>query len=618
MANGFELKALITGVDRLSPELNRMSKKLKGFKKEAATIAATAAGIGVAIGTAFIVPVQQAIQFETSMADVRKVVDFESPEQFRQMSEDILRLSTELPIAADGIAEIVAAGGQSGIAREDLKAFAQDAVKMGVAFDQTAGEAGEMMAQWRTAFKLTQPEVVALADKINYLSNNSPASAQKISQIVTEIGSLGEVAGLRSGDLAAMGATIAGMGVKSDVAATGIKNFMLALTSGNAKGDKKLAFNALKLNPKKVAAGMKKDARATMLLVLQQIQKIKPEKQAALLETVFGRESLGAIAPLLTNLDLLRVNLDRVTDAGLYGGSMQKEYAARAATTANEIQLFKNQIEVTGITIGEIFLPPINAGMKVLQPFIEQFRTFVKQNPETVQSLARTAAGLVMFGAAVKGIGSVINIVSGIWKMSPLGRMVAVLALGATLIIQHWGTLGPIIKKVAGYVDEVAQAFGGWQVVLTGLMVFMGGKWLTGMLTPIRKVAAESALMSKNLGKGGMVGKAGLYGLTAAMMYEPVSSTMQSVVGNKAAGWMQNHGLFLSSDYRPFFDRQSYEAHEKALTRPTMDRPAGSVTQSELKVTFDGAPPGMKVEPVGSQPTNIDYSVGYNRFAVPN
>ncbi|SUI45945.1 transglycosylase [Salmonella enterica subsp. indica] len=52
--------------------------------------------------------------------------------------------------------------------------FANDAVKMGVAFDTTAEESGQMMAQWRTAFKLTQEDVVVLADKINYLGNTGP------------------------------------------------------------------------------------------------------------------------------------------------------------------------------------------------------------------------------------------------------------------------------------------------------------------------------------------------------------------------------------------------------------------------------------------------------------
>ena len=88
------------------------------------------------------------------MADVRKVVDFDTPQQFKEMSDDVLQLSQRLPMAADDIAKIVAAGGQSGIAREDLMDFAESAVKMGIAFDVTADQAGDMMAKWRTAFKM--------------------------------------------------------------------------------------------------------------------------------------------------------------------------------------------------------------------------------------------------------------------------------------------------------------------------------------------------------------------------------------------------------------------------------------------------------------------------------
>ncbi|PMZ30233.1 phage tail tape measure protein, partial [Pseudomonas sp. GW247-3R2A] len=83
----------------------------------------------------------------------------------------------------------------------ELKQFAEDAVKMGIAFDQTADQSGDMMAKWRTSFKMTQPEVVTLADKINYLSNIGPSSAAQISDIVTRIGSLGGIAGLSAGQV---------------------------------------------------------------------------------------------------------------------------------------------------------------------------------------------------------------------------------------------------------------------------------------------------------------------------------------------------------------------------------------------------------------------------------
>ncbi|ECV7868326.1 phage tail tape measure protein, partial [Salmonella enterica subsp. enterica serovar Typhimurium] len=204
MADSFQLKAIITAVDQLSGPLKGMQRELKGFQKEMAGLAIGAAAAGTAVLGALALPVNAAIGFESKMADIRKVVDgLDDKKAFAQMSDDILTLSTQLPMAAEGIAEIVAAGGQAGIARGDLMQFANDAVKMGVAFDTTAEESGQMMAQWRTAFKLTQEDVVVLADKINYLGNTGPANAKKISDIVTRIGPLGGVAGVASGEIAA-------------------------------------------------------------------------------------------------------------------------------------------------------------------------------------------------------------------------------------------------------------------------------------------------------------------------------------------------------------------------------------------------------------------------------
>lgn len=113
------------------------------------------------------------------MADVRKVVDFETPKQFKEMGQDIINLSLKIPMAAEGLAQIVAAGGQSGKARQDLRSFAEAAAKMGVAFDVTAEQADEMMAKWRSAFKIVQKEVEILADQINYLGNTTAASAAR-------------------------------------------------------------------------------------------------------------------------------------------------------------------------------------------------------------------------------------------------------------------------------------------------------------------------------------------------------------------------------------------------------------------------------------------------------
>lgn len=626
MADSFQLKAIITAVDQLSGPLKGMSKNLKGFQKDTKNLMINAAAMGTAIVSAFALPISQAMQFESTMADVRKVVNFDSPAQFKEMSEDILKLSTQLPMTADGIGQIVAAGGQAGIARNELKQFASDAVKMGIAFDQTAEESGQMMAQWRTAFKMTQSEVVGLSDKINYLGNTGPANAAKISDIVTRIGPLGEIAGVASGEIAAMGATIAGMGVESEVTATGIKNFLKALTSGaSATKSQKVILKALKINPKTLAQQMQNDAKGAMLNVLRGLSKLPKAKQSAAMNMLFGSESAGAIAPLLTNLDLLSQNFDKVTDSQKYSGSMQKEYESRAATTANSVQLLKNQFTAASITIGDMFLPTIVKLTAKVQPLIERFRQFVKANPDAVKSAFKFGATLLgtatAFGVATKAL----QTFESVMKMTTMGKLLALVVLAGGLIVSNWEQVGPIVKEVWGYIDGAAQAVGGWQNVLTALAIFMTTKWTADMLKSITSVSREMLGLKNNIPtKGGLLGKAGLYGAAAAMLYDPVNNVAESTVGKTGAGdWMKNHGLFFAKDWTPFFNREEMEKYQSGLDGKSSYAPNVGLTkvastqpqQGEVKLSFENAPPGFRVAPAGKALPWLDIDVGYSRFS---
>lgn len=407
MADKFQLKALITGVDKLSPMLGTIRKNAMGLRKQLNStglgkITFMEALQGGAIAAPFVMGVKAAIGFESAMADVKKVVNFDTPQQFKDMSQDVRNLSKELPMSAEGIAAIVAAGGQSGIAREELNAFAQDAVKMGIAFDTTAEESGSMMAKWRTAFKLSQTDVVGLADKINELGNTGAASVGQISKIVTAIGPLGEIAGLNAGQIAAMASSLAGVGIAEDVAATGMKNFALTLTAGTAATkSQKDAFKALRLDSAAIAKGMSVDSEGTINKVLKSIGKVEKSKQAAVLTQLFGKESVGAIAPLLTNLDTLQKNFALVNNEQKYGGSMQREYASRAATTANAMQLMQNRVTDLGISVGTALLPPLNDFLEAIGPIVSQISTVVSANPALIKAIVGAAAGFAVLRLAV-------------------------------------------------------------------------------------------------------------------------------------------------------------------------------------------------------------------------
>lgn len=406
-------------LSRLSPEYDKLLAKQKQYNKQMEiqskiSNAKSAMGnstlrVAEYAGMAAIIssPIQKAIDFESAMADVKKVVNFDTPEQFKEMNNDILELSKNIPMTAQGLAKIVAAGSQSGIAREDLINFAESAAKMGVAFDVTADEAGEMMAKWRTAFQMNQTQVVELADKINYLGNNTAASAPKISDVVRRIGPLGSIGGIASGEIAALGASMVGAGTEADVAATGIKNLMLGMVVGNqATKTQAEMFDKLGFSTTELAKRMQVDAKGAILDVLGAIQKLPKDEQATTLMGIFGKESAEAIGPLLSNLDNLKKNFDLVANSANYAGSMEKEFNARADTTENSIEQMKNRMNAAQITIGNGLIP-------VITPFLEGLSGIISKAGELAQEFPTATTAIGGAGLALVTLGAIGN--AGLW-----------------------------------------------------------------------------------------------------------------------------------------------------------------------------------------------------------
>lgn len=419
------------------------------------------------------VPIQDAVEMESSMADVAKVVDM-TDDEFADMKSSIIEMSTRIPMSAKGIASIVASAGQAGIAKPELLQFAEDAAKMGVAFDITAEQAGDMMAKWRTAFKMGQTDVVALADKINYLSNNTASTAAQISDVVSRIGPLGEVGGMASGEIAALGASMVGSGVQSEIAATGIKNLILGMTAGaGATKSQALAFQELGLSSVDMASKMQTDAKGAIVEVLTALKGLDKDKQAAVLSDLFGKESISAIAPLLSNLEGLQKNFDRVGDSSQYSGSMLNEFVTRSKTAKNSMELLQNAGKAVSIAMGDALLPTLKELAQELLPLVKNVHDFVKAHQNAVTAATQFAGAIVAAIIIVNAFAIVGNtvkqVITGI-KMAYNGAKIAIAAYKNSQIAASIATARSAIASKAAAIGAKAYA--------VALRIAQAAQWL--------------------------------------------------------------------------------------------------------------------------------------------
>ncbi|MDH0612274.1 MULTISPECIES: phage tail tape measure protein [unclassified Agrobacterium] len=361
----------ISLIDDATATARHIGRALDGLRAQSASAFAPMRGLigqAVALGAGYFgvtrgleATAGAAISFESAFADVKKVVEA-NEEQFENMRRSIRRMSGEIPLAANDIAALFAAAGESGIATEDLQSFAEMAARVGIAFDLGAAEAGESLAKLKTQLGLTVAETGDMADAINHLSNNMASKAKDVTEFMLRVGSFGEMGGFAKEELAAMGSAMISAGSDASTAGTAMLNVIRALTKGEfAKKSQRDAAKALGLHLPSIAKGMQKDAKGTMRKVLTAIAKAPKDKQVSLLSEFFGDEA-RAFMPLVGNIKLLDQALDSVADRTKYAGSAFNEYIQRASTTQNVLDLLGNKISNVFSEIGDSMLPTIREG----------------------------------------------------------------------------------------------------------------------------------------------------------------------------------------------------------------------------------------------------------------
>ena len=249
------ISAKITGL----ADLGKLQKGLVGIEGAARDVrgaigtvvssasfqATAAAAAGLSAGLAL--AAREAMRFESSMADVRKVVaGLESETAFKEIQNEILEMSKTMPIAADGIAAIYAAAGQSGLAGEELKEFATLVGQISIAFDMTADEAGTALSKIRAGLSMSTEDLRAFAGQMNYVSNNANVTAKELVEFMKRAGATGKIAGFAATETMGLGAAMIEMGAEADVAATSFRNLVKAMSAGPNMTDRQIgALNRL-------------------------------------------------------------------------------------------------------------------------------------------------------------------------------------------------------------------------------------------------------------------------------------------------------------------------------------------------------------------------------------
>lgn len=469
---------------------------------------------GAVAGVAF--PVKLAVEFESAMADVKKVVDFDTPKQFKEMEQDILRLTRTIPMAGTELAKITASGGQLGVARKDLPKFTETIAKMSVAFDMAADQAGDSMAKLANVYQIPIDQIGKLGDAVNHLSNSSPAKAGDIINTLGRVGGVAKQFGLTEIQTTSLSNAFISLGKTPEIAGTAINGMLTKLMTADKQGAKfQKALKNMGMESKDLKKAIKENGEQALMDFLKQVGKLPKENQMGALVDLFGLEYADDVAVLVGGLETYKKSINELKKTSKDGkpafiGSMDKEFAARSATTANNWQIFKNSLTEIGITAGSVLLPALNQLMTTIRPIINSFADWASKNPEVVSALVHLAAGF----AALKVGGLMFRFVG-----NELSGLMVSFRLAKALLGVDW--LATVIRFKSG-IGALARIFG---VVKTAATLLGSGLMSLGRFLLMSPIGIALALL----------------GVAAYLLYK----NWDGVVGGAKALW-QDLSNFIS------------------------------------------------------------------------
>ncbi|WP_264735411.1 phage tail tape measure protein [Wolbachia endosymbiont (group A) of Rhinocyllus conicus] len=451
----------------------------------------------IGLGLTLAAPIKVAVDFESAMADVKKVVKFvqnDTKDEALKFAKELKKLSREIPLSAAELAQIAASGGQLGIDKNDLIKFTTVVAKMTTAFDMSAEEAGNAIAKISNVYGIKVDGMENVGNIINHLSDNTAAKAQEVVLTLNRIGGNAKQFGLEVDQASSLASTFISLGKQPEKAATAINNFLSKLQTAREQSPEfHDALDEMGTSIEELEQTIKKNPQEAILQFLETLKRIDDQERAGILMNLFGAGFQDDIALLVGSLDIYKKAIEQVADKGKYRSSMQKEFENRANTTANKLQLLKNAVFEAGMNLGSVMLPTLNYVAGSLKAITERIASFAEKYPTLTTVIMSTLAALISLKVLVVGVGYGITllgstifglkatilatfsflsaivfpaVITGLRAITlavmtnPIGLLIASLVAGAAYVLTNWQKVKDFFSSFwKSLIEPIGKAF---------------------------------------------------------------------------------------------------------------------------------------------------------------
>lgn len=290
------------------------------------------------------------IEFEQGLIGVGKTTDLAGA-QLESLGDEIIALSTRIPVGTRELLTIGQAAGQLGVKGADnILKFTETVARLGTASDLSGDVAATALARILNVTREQTGTVDVLASVIVRLGNNVAATEAEIADHATNVAQATAVYEIGSARAAGFAATLAELGVESQLAGTTIGQTFRALDKAIREGGESLELlqRLTGLSREELAAGFREDPTGVVQAYLRGLGQVVEQggSAASVLEKfqLANERSLKVLPVLAQNHERLARNIGLAADEAANVTALTIESERAFDSLGSRLGVLRNRI----------------------------------------------------------------------------------------------------------------------------------------------------------------------------------------------------------------------------------------------------------------------------------
>ncbi|MCX7084304.1 MAG: phage tail tape measure protein [Methylococcales bacterium] len=433
MASNFNLRAIISATDRLTPVLRAQQRQIESWRRSFAHAGKNAIPMAAGLGAALYSPAKAFANLESASLHLQNTLMGKDglSKGFEEIKKQTILLGNDLPGTTEDFMLMAAKLNSKGLSPETLlggtlKATAYLAVvgeKLGVTYDSAAEAMGTLSNTMGIAEKDSTKFADSLARALN-IGVELPDLQYAMSGVSGSLHKAGKIGLQAAEELLPMIGLLNNIGIKGENAGTGLNElFSVAIKSGKFKSFKQVVADIDKLS------------------------KLNPSKALTLGEKLFGKDHARKI------LNLNVKDYEKIQEKLKNQGTIYQKVENMSNGLENKTDSLLGTLTNTSAVLGNVYAPQLKIAADYMNNFIIKAGEFIANNKKLIKTAIEASIAFVGWKLTALGVvvalGFIKKAINLLVSGTLLGRILLIgqtLATLAPIVYENWGAITTFIK----------------------------------------------------------------------------------------------------------------------------------------------------------------------------